>query len=69
MTKQECAIVMAYTGITMLSGENFRIFHKYVEDIMGRPVWTHEMGIESVGDEIKERSKADFLKLCAEATD
>ena len=69
MTKQECAIVMAYTGVCMLSGENFKIFHKYVEDIMGRPVYSHEMGKDRVADEIRERSKKDFLKLCAEAKD
>lgn len=67
MTKEECAIIMAYTGICMLTGEDFSIFHKYVENIMGRPIWTHEMGIGSIADEIKEKSKNDFLKLCANA--
>jgi hypothetical protein len=64
MTKKECAIVMAYTGITMLSGEDFRIYHRYIEDIMGRPVWTHELANEAVVKEIKEKSRYDFLKLC-----
>ena len=68
MTDRERAIVMAYTGIVMLTGDKFQIFHKYVEDIMGRPVWTHEMGIKSIADEIKEKSKADFLALCAESS-
>lgn len=36
MTDREKAIVMAHTGICMLTGDKFRIFHKYVEDIMGR---------------------------------
>ena len=67
MTKQECAIVMAHTGICMLTGNDFSIFHKYVEDIMQRPVYTHEFGIPSIAEEIKECSKADFLRLCAEA--
>lgn len=67
MTKEECAIIMAHTGICMLTGEEFDIFHKYVENIMGRPIWTHEMGIGSIADEIKEKSKNDFLKLCANA--
>lgn len=53
MTKQECAIVMAYTGKCMLAGEDFNIFHKYVENIMNRPVWTHELGIDAIADEIK----------------
>lgn len=68
MTKHECAIVMAYTGKCMLTGNDFNIFHKYVEDIMGRPVYTHEMGIPTIVDEIKEKSKKDFLELCANAT-
>lgn len=64
MTDRERAIVMAYTGIVMLNGEKFSIFHKYVEEIMGRPVWTHEMGIDLVAEEIKEKAKPDFLELC-----
>jgi hypothetical protein len=64
MTKKECAIIMAYTGIVMLSGEDFSIYHRYIEDIMGRPVWTHELASESVAKEIKEKSRYDFLKLC-----
>ena len=66
MTDREKAIVMAYTGICMLTGDKFQIFHKYVENIMGRPVYTHEMAIKAVDDEIKEKSKADFMALCAD---
>ena len=66
MTDREKAIVMAHTGICMLTGDKFQIFHKYVEDIMGRPIWTHEMGIESIANEIKEKSKDDFIALCAD---
>lgn len=68
MTKKECAIVMAYTGICMLAGEDFQIFHKYVENIMGRPVYTHEMADPTIVNEIKEKSTNDFLLLCQEAT-
>lgn len=64
MTDREKAIVMAHTGICMLAGDKFQIFHKYVEDIMGRPIWTHEMVL--LADEIKEKSKADFIALCAD---
>lgn len=62
MTDREKAIVMAYTGICMLAGDKFQIFHKYVEDIMGRPIMTHEIGF--LENEIKEKSKADFIALC-----
>ena len=63
MTDKEKAIVMAHTGICMLAGDKFQIFHKYVEDIMGRPIMTHEIG--RLAYAIKEKSKADFLALCA----
>lgn len=66
MTDREKAIVMAHTGICMLTGNKFQIFHKYVEDIMGRPVWTHEMALDSIADEIKAKSKDDFIALCAD---
>ena len=66
MTDREKAIVMAHTGICMLTGDKFKIFHGYVEDIMGRSVWTHELGIGTIADEIKEKSKDDFIALCAD---
>ena len=64
MTDREKAIVMAYTGVTMLTGDKLQIFHKYVEEIMGRPIWTHEM--VQFADKIKEKSKDDFMSLCAD---
>lgn len=66
MTDKEKAIVMAYTGITMLTGEKFSVFHKYIEDIMGRPIFTHEFADRKVWRQIKEKSTADFLRLCEE---
>lgn len=69
MTKQECAIVMAYTGKVMLTGDNLGIYYKYLEKILGRPVWTHELADKAVQKEIKDKSYNDFIKLCREATD
>jgi len=66
MTDREKAIVMAHTGICMLTGEKYGVFHKYIEDILGRPVYTHELAIQSISDEIKEKSRDDFIKLCME---
>lgn len=64
MTDKEKAVVMAYTGACMLQGEKFKFFHEYIEHIMGRPVYTHELAI--MADEIKEKAKADFIALCVE---
>lgn len=66
MTDKEKAIVSAYTGVAMLTGDKFSIFHKYIEDILQRPVFTHELANLQVWEEIKEKSKADFIKLCKE---
>ena len=65
MTKRECAIVMAYTGICMCEGDDFNIFHKYVEEKLGRPIFTHEL--PRLEGEIKDKSMSDFLDLCKEA--
>jgi hypothetical protein len=62
MTDEEKAIVMAYTGVCMLAEDKFQIFHKYVEKLMGRPVYTHELGF--LADTIKEKAKDDFIRLC-----
>lgn len=66
MTDREKAIVAAYTGITMLTGDKLSIFYAYIESLLGRPVYTHELACEGVWKQIKEKSKNDFLKLCAD---
>ena len=66
MTKKECAIIMAYTGICMLHGEDFKIFHKYVEEKLGRLVNVHEMIV--LEERIKKASRSDFIELCRNAT-
>lgn len=63
LTQEQAAIVGAYTGV--LAGP-FSDMHAYVERIMERPVWTHEMADEAVQEQIKERAKSDFLALVAE---
>ena len=60
MNRREAAIVSAYTGV--LIGE-FSDMHKYVEEIMGRPVWTHEMAIKKIVEEIEGKARPDFLRL------
>ena len=66
MTDREKAIVMAFTGKCMLTEDKFHIFHEYIEEIMGRPVFTHELADKGVSAEIKEKSKDDFIALCEE---
>ena len=60
MTDREKAIVTAYTGINMLEGEKFDEFYKYLNELYGRPVYTHEI----LFLDIREKSKKDFITLC-----
>lgn len=62
MTKEESAIISAYTGIGF-GGRLFSEFHKYIEKLLGRSVWTHELANRDLWRQIKKLSKADFLKL------
>jgi hypothetical protein len=63
LTKEQASILGAYTGI--LCG-NFGDFHKYAEKILGRPIWTHEFASEKFVEELKQKSKKDFLSICPE---
>ena len=60
MTDREKAIVMAYTGIAMLTGDKITEFYKYLAELYGRPVYTHEL----MALDIKNKAKEDFLVLC-----
>ena len=60
MTKREAAIVAAYTG--MLIGK-FDDMHEYIEEIMGGPVFTHQLGNKEFVDEVQRRAKADFIAI------
>ena len=66
MTKHEAAVISAFTGL-LIGG--FDELHKYIEQIMGRPVFTHELGSAQVANQIKELSRPDFIKLNASITD
>ena len=65
MTKRECAIITAYTGVAMVEGEDLDLYYQYLADLFGRPVYTHE--IPFLAEEIKRRSTPDFIALCREA--
>jgi hypothetical protein len=60
LTREQAAIIGAYTGV--LCGP-FQDLHAYIEKLMDRPVWTHEMGEAEFMDVVKERARPDFLGL------
>lgn len=60
MTKDEAAIVSAYTGVML---GKFSDMQAYAERVMGRPVWTHEFASERVVEELKAACRPDFMAL------
>ena len=67
MNKHECAVIMAYTGVVTLTGDDLKYFYEYTAELLGRPTYTHEM--PSKAEAIKERAKPDFVQLCRTATE
>lgn len=64
MTLRERVIVEVYTGYVMTSAKERDEVYKYMAEIMGRPVFTHELGNSSFVEELREKSKIDFISLC-----
>jgi len=60
MTEREAAIITAFTGFAL---GNFGEAQLYIEEILDRPVWTHQLGERKIWEEIKEKSRPDFLAL------
>ena len=69
MTKRECAIVQAYTGVVMLTGDDLGYYFDYIHKLLGYPVWTHELADVSVVRKIQELARPDFKELCRTAVD
>lgn len=58
MTKREAAIISAYTGYVIGDIDEM---YKYINEIMGRTVFTHEISI--LFDEIREKAETDFKNI------
>lgn len=61
MTQRERLVVSAYTGVLMT---DWGLFHKFIEKLLGHPVWTHEFADKEVQEEIRAKIKPEFLALC-----
>lgn len=61
MTKHEKLVVSAYTGFLMC---DFDDLHAYIENVLGRPVFTHELASNLLTRELREKLKSEFLVLC-----
>jgi len=53
MTKREALVLSAFTGY--LLWHDFSDVHKLIEDTMGRPVWSHELGSKAFQAALREK--------------
>lgn len=61
MTHTEAVLISAYTGFLLT--KNFADVHKFCEDLLGRPIWTHEFANKEVQKEIHEKCKPMILEM------
>ena len=60
MTKEEGAIVMAYTGVVFGS---LTEFHRYAEKLLKRSIFTHEFADADLMGRIRILALPDFTRL------
>ena len=61
MTLREKQVVSAYTGVLMCRMSELC---KYIEELLGRPVYTHELANKEIAEKIKDEAQAEFLQIC-----
>lgn len=67
MTKEECTIITAFTGVSMLQGKDINMLYEYAEERLGYPVMTHDMASEKFWKDLKHEAENDFFDLCMNA--
>lgn len=61
MTKKESLIISAYTGFMVC--KQFSDMHQFIEEVLERPVFTHELGDTTVLKEIQDKLKPQLIEL------
>ena len=61
MTQEEAILLSAYTGY--LLAPDFADVHKFCEETLGRPIWTHEFADSDVQKEIQEKLRPQIMEL------
>lgn len=61
MTREEVILLSAYTGFLLVP--DFSEVHKFCEDTLGRPIWTHEFADKDVQKEIQEKLRPRIMEL------
>lgn len=64
MTLREKAICEIYTDCCFCSGDERKEVYVYLEELTGRPVYTHELADTKFREELKGLVLSDFIKVC-----
>ena len=67
MKKQEAVLISAYTGFLLT--KDFDDVHKFCEELLGRPIWTHEFASRTVQEEIIEKCRPLILEMIENETE
>lgn len=62
LSPHQCAVLTAFTGILI---GRMDWFHKYAEQVMERPVYTHEFAEQAIWNQLKDLSLVDDLVASA----
>ena len=61
LTKEQAAVIGAYTGF---SCGPFSDVHKKIEDVLERPVFTHELASFHLWKQVREKMRDEFMSIC-----
>lgn len=61
ITRREAGtIISAYTGVLLTDMDKLQT---YCEKVLERPVWTHQLANKEVWNELRDKSKPDFMRV------
>lgn len=67
LTKREALVLTAWTNHLLV--QEFSDFHKFAEDTLGKPIWSHEFASEPIWGELKEKIEDEFIEILRRVED
>ena len=62
MNKREALVFTAYTGQMFV--KDFSEFHAFAEELLGRPIWTHQFANKDIAKLLKKSVEKEFIQIC-----
>lgn len=61
ISKHDRLVISAYTGYLMADPDEV---HRFIEETLGYPVFTHELVKHKIVDEIQKKLKDEWMRIC-----